>query len=133
MDSFANALTNFATSTSQVLDEIFQEVVIDIGTRVITLTPVLTGRLKGNWQATVGSPSTKSLVRYDKTGDAAISDLIAKAKTFSAGEVAYIVNNLIYANFIELGGSPNKAPDGMVRVTAAEFEAIVRDVVKRRA
>lgn len=132
MDGFVQALKNFATETSSTLDYISKEVVIDIGVRVIRITPVKTGRLKGNWQMTVGAPSNKSLVRYDPTGVETIDDLKSKVNMFSAGEVAYIVNNLTYARYIEEGGSRKLPPSGMVGTTAAEFLQIVEDVIRRR-
>lgn len=126
---FAESLTAFAESTKSVIDEVFRSVVIEIGTSVVILSPVDTGRFKGNWQLTIDQPSLQSLDRYDKAGHETIAELVAQANQLEAGQVAYIVNNLIYGVPLEYGHS-DQAPAGMVQITLARFQQIVEEAIR---
>lgn len=127
--SFAESLAAFAEQTKEAIDDVFREVVIEIGTAVISLSPVDTGRFKGNWQFTVGTPSNQSLDTLDKAGHETIAALVAAASTLEAGQVAYIVNNLVYGVPLEYGHS-DQAPAGMVQITLARFQQIVEEAIR---
>ena len=127
--SFAESLAAFAEQTKEAIDDVFREVVIEIGTAVISLSPVDTGRFKGNWQFTVGTPSNQSLDTLDKAGHETIAALVAAASTLEAGQVAYIVNNLVYGVPLEYGHS-DQAPAGMVQITLARFQQIVLEAIR---
>lgn len=126
--SFSIQIDNFVNETLQAIDDTLQEIVINIGDSLVYLTPVLTGRLRGNWQLTLGAPSNQSLVRYDKDGGVTMRDLESKAALFTAGQVAYIVNNLTYAEKIEKGGS--RKSTYMVFLTEARFETIIAEAIR---
>lgn len=126
--SFSIQIDNFVNETLQAIDNTLQEIVIKIGDSLVYLTPVLTGRLRGNWQLTLGAPSNQSLVRYDKDGGVTMRDLESKAALFTAGQVAYIVNNLTYAEKIEKGGS--RKSTYMVFLTEARFETIIAEAIR---
>lgn len=90
---------------------------------VVLMSPVDTGRFRGNWQVTQGEPAAGALEATDKAGGPTIakgSAVIAQAKPFSA---TWIVNNLPYAQRLEDGWS-KQAPGGMVKVTAARLESL---------
>lgn len=126
--SFSIQIDDFVNETLQAIDNTLQEIVIKIGDSLVYLTPVLTGRLRGNWQLTLGAPSNQSLVRYDKNGGVTMRDLESKAALFTAGQVAYIVNNLTYAEKIEKGGS--RKSTYMVFLTEARFETIIAEAIR---
>lgn len=128
--SFSAQIRSFGELTKEKMDAVFQDIVIEIGESVIRLSPVDTGRFKANWQLTVDTPSTKSLIAYDKEGAQTIARLVADANRLSAGQKAFIVNNLRYAIPLEFGHSQSQAPNGMVRVTLARFQQIVADAIK---
>ncbi|CAI8830764.1 HK97 gp10 family phage protein [Pseudomonas sp. IT-P2] len=127
--SFAETLAAFAEKTREVIDDVFREVVIEIGTSVIRLSPVDTGRFKGNWQFTIGSPSNQSLDTVDKAGHETIAALVAQVSSLEAGQIAYIVNNLVYGVPLEYGHSA-QAPAGMVQITLARFQQIVEEAIR---
>lgn len=127
--SFAESLAVFAEQTKEAIDDVFREVVIEIGTSVIRLSPVDTGRFKGNWQFTVGAPSNHSIDTVDKSGHETIAELVAQASNLEAGQVAYIVNNLVYGVPLEYGHS-DQAPAGMVQITLARFQQIVLEAIR---
>lgn len=124
--SFSKQVDEFISETLNAIDGTLQEIVIKIGDSLVYLTPVITGRLRGNWQLTFGSPSSQSLIRYDKDGGITMRDLESKSALFTAGEVAYIVNNLTYAETIEKYGRQSRY---MVFLTEARFETIIAEAI----
>ena len=127
---FEAQLEDFRELAMAAIEQTIQDIVIQIGESLINLSPVDTGRFKANWQFTIGAPANSSLIATDKEGDATIAKLIAAVNALEPGQVAYIVNTLIYAIPLEYGHS-QKAPNGMVRLTIAEFERIVAEAVAR--
>jgi hypothetical protein len=87
------------------------------------------GRFRGNWQLTIGDPASGELERIDPNGAATLAAMRAQVATLTAGQTAYIVNNLPYAVPLEYGHS-KQAPQGMVRVTLARFQQIVDEAVR---
>lgn len=87
------------------------------------------GRFRGNWQLTISARATAQLDRIDPSGNEAISAASAALAGFKAGPPIYIVNNLPYGQRLEYGWS-TQAPNGMVRITVAEFADIVQDAVR---
>ena len=81
------------------------------------MTPVDTGRARGNWHCTVGTP----FAGQDATG---IDGSIQAAIPRRAGSVVYLTNNVPYIQKLEYGGS-QQAPAGMVRVSVALFEGVL--------
>lgn len=127
--SFAQQLQEFRDETLDTMDEVFRRVMIEIGTTVIRLSPVDTGRFRGNWQFTVDAPASASLDNYDPDGHETIAKLVADVQQLSYGQTAYLVNNLIYAIPLEYGHS-GQAPAGMVRITLAGFQQMVEQAVR---
>lgn len=94
-------------------------------TSLVLMTPVDTGRARGNWIVTIGA----STARYtdsslDPSGSSAISAgfqtiTSAKANPFT---IIYLQNNLPYIEELERGSS-TQAPNGMVTVTIANLES----------
>ena len=127
--SFSETLRQYADQAKADWDEVFRKVVIEIGSSVIRLSPVDTGRFRGNWQLTIDAPATASLDNYDKEGHETVATLVADAQSLTFGQTAYIVNNLIYAIPLEYGHSP-QALSGMVRITRERFQDIVAQAVR---
>jgi len=68
--------------------------------RIIEDTPVDTGLLRANWQATVDSYPTNTV--FNRGGQAAMSEAADKALTIKLGSTFYLTNNIVYAGFVEL-------------------------------
>ncbi len=128
--SFTAQLEQFQLEALAAIEQTFKDVVIQIGETIINITPVDTGRAKGSWVLTIGAPSTVSPERYDKEGTETIAALVAEANKLEPGQVAWIVSALPYSIPLEYGHS-QKAPSGMIRVTVAKFQQIVREAVLR--
>lgn len=141
-NDFGDVLGQWAESVEVKLDDIFQTIVIKVGEKVVRLSPVDTGLFRGNWQLTVDEETSGVLTREDQTGDSTISAIASKANSLTVGQVAYILNHIEYGYDLEYGtyfgptakvteqGFSRQAPEGMVRVTEAEFIPIVNEAVR---
>jgi hypothetical protein len=87
------------------------------------------GRFRGNWQTSVGSAATGAIDQVDPSGRGTMAAAAAALASFQAGPPIYIMNNLPYGTRLEYEGWSKQAPAGMVRITVAEFNDIVRRVV----
>lgn len=86
------------------------------------------GRFRSNWQLTTGVPAAGEIEDIESAGET-LDRLLLAAGDLSAGEVAFIVNNLPYAIPLEYGHS-SQAPGGMVRITVADFQRIVEEATR---
>lgn len=142
MADFSDVLNEWIESVEVKMDDIFQTIVIKVGERVVRISPVDTGLFRGNWQLTVDEETSGVLAREDQTGDSTVAAIASKANKLTAGQVAYILNHIEYGYDLEYGtyygptakvteeGFSRQAPEGMVRVTEAEFIPIVNEAVR---
>lgn len=128
MSSFALQVAKFAELVKDRADLVVRKVALDALTGIVQMSPVDTGRFRGNWQVGVGSSPKGTLNRLDKSGSEAISAGAATIAHVQFGQVVRITNNLPYARRLEYGWS-QQAPAGMVRVTAARLEGIVKNAI----
>lgn len=89
------------------------------------MTPVNTGRARGNWQIGIGKDPTEELERY---GDSS-SEELPKLDTCHKDETIYIANNLPYIQALEYGHS-QQAPQGMVGVTMAGIQQKIEKAIR---
>ncbi|POA52127.1 MULTISPECIES: hypothetical protein [unclassified Pseudomonas] len=87
------------------------------------------GRFRGNWQFSIDTPAEGVLDQIDPSGNVTIAVLRTQVQSLTAGQTAYIVNNLPYAIPLEYGHS-QQAPGGMVRITLARFQQIVDEAIR---
>ena len=110
-----------AKRANATLDEFVRAVYIELFSSTILDTRVDTGRMKGNWQTTVGAPATDTIDRLDKTGAETIRDMVSKIG--GVNEVTYLTNNLPYVGVWE-------QRDGMVAKNIARIETNIRKFAK---
>ena len=131
--SFAADLERFANKAEASATQVYRKVAYELFRRVILRTPVDTGRLRGNWQTTLGAPAFGELDREDNSAPAnqagigqssAADDSLTTTLTADITDPLYLTNNLPYAQVIERGSS-DQAPAGMVRVSITEFAGLV--------
>jgi hypothetical protein len=125
MSTFALQLSEFARKAGANADLVVQKVTLDILRRVVLRSPVLSGRFRGNWQTTIGSPASGTLAVDDKSGNVATSAGQQALVSFQCGPSIFITNNLPYGRKLEYEGWSKQAPAGMVRITVAEFQGLV--------
>ena len=128
--SFSADLSRFEDKVKNRLLVVPRKVALEVLRRVVMRTPVDTGRAKGNWQVSVGSPTLGETERKDKTpkGVADIAESIPTIESWDAANVAiFIMNNVPYIQRLEDGYS-DQASSGMVKLTVAEYEGIVEAI-----
>jgi hypothetical protein len=126
---FALDLAKFAEQATEAIDASLREIIIEIAGSLIQMSPVDTGRFRGNWQFNLMTPDNSTSLNVDPTGAETLGRIVAEAGTFTAGQTAYITNSLPYAIPLEFGHS-TQSPQGMVRVTLARFQQIVNEAVR---
>lgn len=117
---FAADIDRFAKKTNSRVDEACRAIKISLFSGVIMDTRVDTGRLRGNWQTSTGSPITSEIGRLDPTGQQATQEAQQNVTAFG---VDYMTNNLPYAMIWE-------ERDGMIDRNMARIQRIVREVAR---
>ena len=108
-------------------NKIVRATAINIFGAVIKDTPADTGRLRGNWFLTVGSPSNATTDKTDKSKDD--SYVASKLPRKILKKRVFLTNNLPYAERIEYEGySKIKAPAGMMRKNTARFKSVLNKI-----
>lgn len=130
--AFSLAIGKFVEQTKQDMTNVFRAVTIEIGSSIIKMSPVDTGRFRGEWQFTIDTPATSFTGIEDVSGAIATAALVDGAIQFQAGETAYITNILPYAIPLEYGHS-DQAPSGMVRITMARIQQILAEAVQAQS
>ena len=117
--------------------ETAREVMKRLSYKVIDRTPIDTGLLVNSWIPTKGKPSTRVTKTTDKTRKKAKARVRKVVSELKPGQNYYFANNQPYSLIIEMGrneGPPAQgsrmAPYGMLRLTVAEFQSIINNVVK---
>jgi hypothetical protein len=127
MASLNNDLVRFSGSITAWIEEA-KEKQVDIITSVITqagddavrLSPVDTGRFRGNWQVTANAPAAQSLAVYDKDGNETRTSIRRQAYAAAhstSTSVIYLTNRLTYAQNLEYGSS-QQAPAGVLGIVS---------------
>lgn len=139
--SFAKDFERFAKLANTSLDETGRTIALDLFTAIQKDTPAKSGRARGSWQTTIGTPASGDPIR---TLSDAQAELNSTASSFKMGRVIYLTSNLVYIGKLEFGGygtgqySTSKttrdgysvqAPYGMARVNAARIQSMVRKAV----
>lgn len=123
-----------------------RKIVLEVGKSVVEKTPVgdpslwksapppgyVGGRARASWSHAEGHMPTEKFDAIDPSdADTNVSTkrIEASIPDTAAGKIHFIGNNLPYIERLEKGWS-TQAPNGMVELTAAEFQTFVDDVVK---
>jgi len=129
--SFADDIRKFQQKTQLSMDVIVRKVVIDMSTSMIRMSPVDTGRFRGNWMIGVGSPDVSTIEAVDKDGSTTTARITAAVGSVQAGGVVYITNSLPYARRLEYGWSKQApSPPGIVRLTVQRYSEYIANAVK---
>lgn len=143
--SFSSDIAKFVAKTNRRNNAIVRKLVIDMGTSLVMKTPVgnptlwknpdgapagyAGGAARANWQYGNGAMPEGFLDAIDKGGNSTINRIIGGVQASPAASIHWIANNLPYIERLETGWS-TQAPQGMLRLTVAEFEQTVRDAIK---
>lgn len=126
--NFAQSIKLWADNANHSIEKIRRAVVFSLFKSVILDTPVLEGRLRGDWQVTLNSPAKGEAEIIDPDGIKTIKNVTKFIQKMPKGEQdIYLTNNLPYAYKIEYGGhSSRKAPEGMVRKNIVRITENIR-------
>ena len=130
MSSFADQLRAFETKTLDKMNRAARKITLDAFSEVIQMSPVDTGRFRGNWQPAIGSAPSGTIEATDPSGNMVIAKVSGVVAGMQAGDVIYMANNLPYAQRLEDGWS-QQAPAGMVRLTVQRFQPIADAVIRQ--
>lgn len=119
MSSFAEDIIRFANNTKKTLEKTSRAITINLFNGIIRDTRVATGRLRGNWQTSIGQPKYEEINRLDKTGQLATTEV--RNIVIPLG-VNYLTNNLPYAE-------PREEKDGMVKKNIARIERTIKELI----
>lgn len=126
---FSRDVARFCEAAQAKVDRTVRAITFSLFREVIMRTPVDSGRLKANWQVSIGAPASGTVESVDKDGGRTIASMAAGIGGW--GTYTCLTNNLPYAHRIEFDGwSHTKAPAGMVRVSFARVDAIVRKAAR---
>jgi len=115
--SFASGIAGYAKRTGLSIDNAVIAVCAEASTSIIKMTPVDTGRARGNWYATIGESSTEtSETRRDTDATSVAISTAQKA----SGKVFFLSNNLPYIRGLEYGRS-KQSPSGFMRITVEKI------------
>jgi hypothetical protein len=123
MGQFSDKVSAFTVKTGAKLDKAVRKITLDLFSDVVINTPVLTGRLVGNWQVAIGAIPIGTLEIEDKTRQITLAKVDAATLALEAGDVIYLANNLIYAIPVEYGRT-----GGMVRLAVQRAHLSVNAV-----
>jgi hypothetical protein len=136
MASFFTQLKEFSTKTQQRIERTRRAIIIELFISVIMDTPVLTGRLRGNWQATIGSPAIGETGARGGASPGLPAELNEEVQgvafNIKGDQPAYLVNNLPYAHRVEFEGwSHTKAPQGMMRINVIRVTNKMNEIIRK--
>ena len=118
-NTFVRDIRAFAEKTEETLEDVDRGFKLAILTDVVRNTRVDTGRLRGNWQVSTGSPAAGETGRLQPQSPAPSPEEVAKILPFSS---TWFTNNVPYAVVWE-------ERDGMLGLAIANAQANLRRVI----
>lgn len=125
-NSFSLAVDAWIQKSKEITNRVIRKVALDMSTSLIQKTPVDTGRARGNWMLGIGAPVEQATANEDKDGGATTGTILSGLADYDyqSGKPIFITNSVPYITALENGHS-KQAPNGMVKITVAEFQNYV--------
>lgn len=124
--NFALDISRFGEKAMENVGLVLRKVTLDLTRAIIMDTPVRWGILRGDWQPAINSFAQGTLGEKDTSGNKAVARVMGMLKDIKPGDTVTFVNNQPYAQRIEHGGSPVKAPEGMLERNLVRYPGVVR-------
>jgi len=145
--TFTVDLKKWTNKTNVFVVEIIRESAADLFEEIIHRTPVgdpslwkskppadyIPGNLQSNWQCTLGTPASGMWSFENKSAEATISAMKSVIADANVENGIFLTNLLPYAARIEYGAHSTQAPQGMVRISIAQFQHIFTKAVAKVA
>jgi hypothetical protein len=93
-NNFGREIAKYAQRTGKRIEQVVRAVAVQTLSGIVKDTPVDTGRLRGNWQTSAGTPIYTQIDREDKNGATVIKEIVDNVNPRG---VTYMTNNLPYA------------------------------------
>lgn len=103
------------------VDDVVRASTLRMGRQVVLMSPVDTGRFKGNWVYGANKINPDNQNPPDKSGGSSVTRLVTGVAAWKAGETMYFTNSLPYAKRLEYGYS-QQAANGMVRLAVQNWQ-----------
>lgn len=128
---FDAGMKRFAdTLKEEQLVVFYKRLSLEILRKVVFLTPVDTGRARGNWQLTISTPASGQVKQFKgRDPFAAGTATLEQMKNLN---VVWISNNVPYIVALERGWS-KQAPAGMVAVTLDTLSQMFEKSLSKQA
>jgi hypothetical protein len=123
--NFAKILHQAGAKAEMVL----RKTALQLQTRMVQRSPVLTGRFRSNWQCGIDRVNEYTDA---EPGDNAIENTGGALDAWIPGQTIYLTNSLPYAEKLE-NGSSQQAPQGMVALTVVEFNQALAQAAAQSA
>lgn len=124
--TFAQQMADAKVTVRADMSQVLRLAIIEAGERLVTRSPVDTGRFKSNWRYGLTTPD---LFTTEKTGERAVQNLDEMPADL-LGFQHWITNALPYGPALERGSS-KQAPNGFAGLTAVEWPNIVNLAVRQ--
>jgi len=139
--SFSEDIKKFAQKAANNADILVRKTVVDIGTRLVNRTPVgdatywkskppagyVGGHARANWSHSEGALDPKEFDVIDPSGAASNNRILSSVPIKAGGKVHFVQNSVPYIIPLEDGHS-RQAPNGMVAITAVEFQGLINAI-----
>lgn len=116
-------------NVNRKIETAVRKIVLDAFSEVIAMSPVDSGRFRGNWQTAIGVQPTGTVELLDPQGTIVTARVAVVAGQVNPGDMIYMVNNLPYAQRLEDGYS-GQAPAGMVKLTVQRYIPIADQIIR---
>lgn len=130
--SFAGSVSRCVKSVKVKTSAQAKKLTIDVLSAVVMGTPVLTGKLRGGWTPSIGSPNFSTSGQFDTSGQIVIASIVSMVQSLPENSdwTFYLSNTVPYGPFIEYDGISRQAPSGMVRVTMTRIAGFVSSALR---
>lgn len=141
-DTFALDIRKFAEKAGANVETVVRKTTGHLLASTVLRTPVgnpslwkgnppagyVGGRLRANWNASIGMPDFSTSIVRDQSGGSTIARGNGVVSQWKGGDI-YLMNSLPYVREIEYEGHSKQAPAGMVRITVTEFQTFIDQAV----
>lgn len=138
VQTFYKDINGWLTFVEDAVKDVVYLTVEKASEDIVKLSPVDTGRFKGNWQVTANAPAQQALIDRDVAGSDTIARLKRQARAVANAQstkVIFISNVVDYSVYLEYGSSL-QAPNGVLGVVETRlgryFSEAVEESRKKR-
>jgi hypothetical protein len=126
---FAADLNALCARAGDKAELVVRKTALELQSGMIEMSPVDTGRFKGNWQVGIGGVNPAANDEPDKSGASVLGRTQVALATWKPGQSIWLTNSLAYAQRLE-DGSSRQAPSGMVKLTVQSYAEALKKAVQ---